>query len=262
MRRTIPRYSAATLTLLAGLGAQSAFATAPPTTGDTSFFKNSLNQISPFVITLSGGPAWYNAGAEQSFYLLPGVEKNYTANKKTRTLGTGELFLGFERALNTKLTGQLGFAVSTTSDAKISGDIWEYADSEFDNYVYSYKVIHTGLAIKGKLLADENLPVQPYISGSLGVGFNQAHAFERTPTVIGEIPHPRFQPNSVTAFTYTVGIGVQRALDQNWKVGIGYEFADWGKSHLARFEGQTLNTGLSLNHLYTNELQFSLSLVI
>ena len=249
------------MALVALMGATVAQAVTPPPNTTFSSLKSSFNQISPFVITLSGGPAWYTAGTEQAFYLLPGVEKNYTANKKTNLLGTGELFLGLERALPKSLIGQLGFAVSTTSDAKVSGSIWEYADPEFDNYIYAYKVIHTGLAIKGKILADVNQPVMPYISGSLGVGFNRAHAFERVAVIEGEIPAPPFAPNTATAFTYTVGVGLQRALDEHWKLGIGYEFADWGKSHLGRFNGQTLNTGLRMSHLYTNELQFGISFV-
>ena len=108
---------------------------------------------------------------------------------------------------------------------------------------------------------DFNQMVQPYVSGSLGVGFNRAHDFTITPKIFEEVPAPNFTDNRTTAFTYTLGIGVQKALTTNWQAGIGYEFANWGKSQLGRAPGQTLNSGLHLSHLYTNQLQFSLSYV-
>lgn len=45
----------------------------------------------------------------------------------------------------------------------------------------------------------------------------------------------------------------QRAL------GVGYEFADWGKSEPGRALGQTRNSGVDLNHLYTNGVLFNLT---
>lgn len=68
-----------------------------------------------------------------------------------------------------------------------------------------------------------------------------------------------FASNTTTAFTYTLGAGVQRHLNPHWQVGIGYEFSDWGSSQLNRASGQTLNSGLLLSHLYTNELLFNLT---
>ena len=56
-----------------------------------------------------------------------------------------------------------------------------------------------------------------------------------------------------------MGAGVQKALNNHWQVGVGYEFADWGKSTLGRSLGQTLNTGLSLNYFYTNGVLFNLT---
>jgi len=68
-----------------------------------------------------------------------------------------------------------------------------------------------------------------------------------------------FASNTTTAFTYTLGAGVQRHLNQHWQAGIGYEFSDWGRRQLNRASGQTLNSGLSLPHLYTNGLLFNLT---
>ncbi|MDI1351991.1 MAG: hypothetical protein PSV35_04360 [bacterium] len=76
--------------------------------------------------------------------------------------------------------------------------------------------------------------VTPYVSGSMGVGFNRARGFTITPKIIQEIPAPEFTPHTETAFTYTLGIDIQKALTPNVQVGIGYEFTDWGKSILGR----------------------------
>ncbi|MGL6035737.1 MAG: porin family protein, partial [Legionella sp.] len=61
---------------------------------------------------------------------------------------------------------------------------------------------------------------------------------------------------------YTVGAGLQKSLNDNWQVGVGYEFADWGKSQLASAPEQTLNSGLGLNHLYTNGVLLNVTYVI
>ena len=151
--------------------------------------------------------------------------------------------------------------MGATSNAKLSGNIWDDADSTFNNYSYSYQIQHTHVAIKGKLLADQGYWVIPWVSASLGVGFNDAHGFQNTPLISQAVTIPNFASNTQTSFTYTLGAGVQKILNRHWQIGAGYEFSDWGQSTLNRASGQTLNSGLNSNHLYTNGLLFNLTYI-
>lgn len=212
-----------------------------------------------WVGSLSAGPVWEDGGATQTFNLTPEIEKSYQANKATKTLGNFEVFLGGQRSLSPVLLGQLGLAVDTTTDATLSGIIWDDADPAFNNFSYRYKIRHTHFAAKGKLLADMGYWVMPWVSASIGVGFNDASNFQSTPLIEEAIQTPNFKSHTETAFTYTVAAGIQKALNEHWQVGIGYEFADWGKSQLGCAREQTMNSGLSLSHLYTNGVLFNLS---
>lgn len=212
-----------------------------------------------WVAALSAGPVWERGGSTQTFYLTPEIEKTYVAHKSTHVLFDGEIFLGQQKQLALALQGQLGLAVATTCHASLSGVIWDDASPLLDNYTYSYKVYHTHVVVKGKLLLDKGYWLLPWISGSIGVGFNGALSFTSTPTIFQAEPSPNFASHTKASFTYTVGAGVQKALSQHWQVGVGYEFADWGKSTLGRAAGQTSNQGLMLNHLYTNGVLFNLT---
>ncbi len=209
--------------------------------------------------SISVGPVWESAGNTQTFYLAPDIIKTYSASNVTHALADGEVFVGIQKDLPKALLGQFGLAVAVTSNAKLSGNVWDDADSIFNNYSYSYRVQHTHIAAKGKLLVDRGYWVMPWVSASLGVGFNNAHAFKNTPLIAEAVTMPNFASNTQTSFTYTLGAGVQKVLNQHWQIGAGYEFADWGQSQLDRASGQTLNSGLSLNHLYTNGLLFNLT---
>ncbi|HAT1597667.1 TPA: porin family protein [Legionella pneumophila] len=212
-----------------------------------------------WVGSFSAGPVWESTGNTQTFYLSPDIEKAYVAHKSSSALFDGEVFLGAQKALAQTLQGQLGLAVGFTSNASLGGVIWDDADSQFDNFTYRYTIQHSHVAVKGKLLADAGYWLIPWVSGSLGVGFNNAHSFTSTPTLFEAEPTPNFASHTQTAFTYTLGVGVQKPLNTHWQIGVGYEFADWGKSQLGRAAEQTQNSGLTLNHLYTNGVLFNLT---
>jgi opacity protein-like surface antigen len=93
------------------------------------------------------------------------------------------------------------------------------------------------------------------------MGFNRAHDFTNTPLIFEALPNNNFEDHTKTAFTYTLGSGVQKSISEHWQMGVVYEFADWGKSELNRAAGQTLNTGLILNHLYANGVLFNLTYI-
>lgn len=214
-----------------------------------------------WVAALSLGSIWEHGGSTQTFYLAPEIEKSYVASQSTNALFDGEVFLGAQKTLSQILQGQLGLAVAATSNSNLNGVIWDDADPQFSNYTYGYKIQHTHVAVKGKLLVDAGLWLTPWVSGSLGVGFNDAHGFHSTPTLFEALPTPGFSSQTQTAFSYTVGAGVQKILNEHWQAGVGYEFADWGKSQLGRATDQILNSGLTLNHLYTNGILFNLTYV-
>lgn len=214
-----------------------------------------------WVGSIAAGPIWARGGETQTFYLVPDIEKTYASRKSTNAIASGELFVGIQKTGSSQWLGQLGLAAATTGNAKLLGVIWDDADPEFDNHSYQYKVRNTRVAVKGKLLLDKGYWVMPWVSASLGIGFNRAHNFTNTPLIFEALPNSNFTNHTKTAFTYTLGAGVQKPIGEHWQMGVGYEFADWGKSELNRAAGQTQNTGLTLNHLYTNGVLFNLTYI-
>jgi hypothetical protein len=70
--------------------------------------------------------------------LAPELEKTYAADHSTHSFPSGTLFLGIQQTLYKKLQGQFGFEIARTGDANLSGNIWDDADSNFNNNTYKY----------------------------------------------------------------------------------------------------------------------------
>ncbi|CAM2812632.1 outer membrane protein [Legionella worsleiensis] len=230
-------------------------------------FAGAMGSIMPsrdwtWVGSVSAGAAWAGAGETQTFYLTPDIEKTYVATKTTNALASGEVFWGVQKALSSSWLGQLGLAAAAYDNTQLQGVIWDDADPEFDNYSYQYKISSARIAIKSKLLLNKGYWVMPWVSASIGAGFNHANDYTNTPLIFEAITNPNFTNQIKTTFTYTLGAGIQKTLNNHWQIGVGYEFADWGKSELGRAFDQSLNTGLTLNHLYTNGVLLNLTYVV
>lgn len=213
------------------------------------------------VLSVNASTAWTRNDYTQQFLLKPEVERKYDADDNNTNVAMGELFIGRQMQFNSWL-GQLGLAVAQSSAIRLSGDIWEDADQDFNNFSYTYKVKHRYIGVKSKWLKLTTSGFLPYVSGSIGAGFNSASNFIITPKTTEDVASPPFAENRQTTLSYTLGIGVQKAINTHWQTNIGYEFANWGKHQLGRAPEQTINEGLSVDRLYTHALQLGVSYVI
>ena len=214
------------------------------------------------IITLSGGPAWsIISGQNQRFLPFPPpalIFNRYIARSQSNILGTGELFFGLQNFIGaSSVIGQFGIGVAGAGEASVSGTV--NVNGIPNVYSYRYNVSHWRPELKGKLIANGFRLVQPYISASIGAGFNFSSNY--TVTTIDPILFPIYKFGSAThvAISYTLGLGIQKMLSPNWQVGVGYEFADWGENNLGQARGTLITTGPRMSHLYTNELLFSIS---
>jgi len=222
-------------------------------------FSDEIPWVWQSIITLSGGPAWTSPGLDQISYvseitpLYP--TQHYIPNSGNQTIGAGEIFFGLQRVVSPGITAQLGLGIAGAFDPEISGVI--VVENQSNLYTYRYNVEHARLELKGKLIAS-TYRVQPYVSGSFGVAMNSSHNWQATSEDPVLFPPMVYGPDSNAAFAYSLGAGIQAMLNAHWQVGVGYEFADLGKSGLAPDELFGF-PGITLTHLYTNELLFSIS---
>lgn len=214
------------------------------------------------IITLSVGPAWYATSSEQTLALQPDVVKTYINDGDPRALTSAELFFALQCQIARQLYGQLGIAVAYSGTVHLNGDILEDNDPNFNNYYYHFNVNHGHVGLKGKLLGDFGYRIQPYLSASVALSFNHAYGFTITPKIIEEVPAPPFSSETLTTAAFTVGAGGQMAINRHWQVGVGYEFAYWGKTQLGPAFGQTINRGIEFTPPMTQQLQFSLSYTV
>lgn len=211
------------------------------------------------VVTLSVGPGWYLPSTTQTIALEPDVIKTYVDDGKTRVLTSAELFFAIQCYAGAQIYSQTGITAGYAGNAALRGDIWEDNNPNFNNYFYRYQINHGRVGIKEKLIGDWGYFVQPYISGSFAVAFNNAFDFTISPKITEEVAAPAFTSNTKTGFAYTVGAGMQVNLTKCWQAGVGYELLELGKSQLGAAAGQLVNQGIRVTHLYAHQLQFSLS---
>lgn len=230
--------------LLSGMSSSNAAAIVTPITD------NSV----PWVFSVSGGIGWSEAGKRESFNLTPSIPKSYDAKKTNTTLGMFELFAGLQKDMTPTLQGQLGLSLGFVNNASFAGDIWDDGLPQFSNHNYQYKVKQTHVSLKGKLIFDKGWFVLPWVGARVGIGFNTAHKYSNQPKLNQALPNENFTSHTCQSFTYALSAGMQKQLNNNWQVGLAYEFADLGKSQLGRAPSQTLNNGITQNHLYTNNI--------
>ena len=94
--------------LLSCMSAEATLAASQPASSLTHL-KETLSRLSPYVVTLSGGPVWTSGGETQTFYLQPMTQKTYAADNNSTVLADGELFLGVQRAINQHWQAGIGY---------------------------------------------------------------------------------------------------------------------------------------------------------
>lgn len=217
------------------------------------------------VIMISGGPGWTKPGETQQQFTTdnPLLFNTYAANRKWNTLGEGELFFALQHVITNYLSGRFGIAAAGSSPAKLQGTVFLNSNPNLPAYQYSYRIAHGRIALKSMFLfGAEQQQFRPYIMGSIGWAMNASHQYKQFPTSPIYPVVPTFRTNTESAaFAYTVGGGIEAAFTSHWHGGIGYQFADWGKSHLNGVRGEPFDEGLRLTRLYTNLLQFSLTYI-
>lgn len=212
------------------------------------------------VISASGAPMLTSTpSSPQTIQLQSDITKTYDPTSNSEVFGRFEVFLGGQYELSPSTMLQLGLVSTFGQAAHLSGEILEDTNPDFTNYNYDYKVNNTTVGIKAKMLFEMRDGFFPYISGRASFASNRAYDFSITPKIFEEVPAPLFSSNTSKTFSYALGLGIERAYNANWRFGIGYEFSDWGNSSLGLAPGQTLNSGIALDNLYTNSIQFSVN---
>jgi len=217
------------------------------------------------ILTLSGGPGWINPGTTQNLDLDYDYNNGYVPTSNQQVIGFGEVYLALQKSINTNLANQFGIAFSGSWMAKNTGQVWQYNEPLFYNYDYTYNVRQLRLALRDKLIFEQGLfnqKVMPYVTGSVGIGFNRSYSYTETVLSSAVSTNPAFANNSLNAFTYSVGAGLQTCPWNHFIFGVGYEFMDWGRSALGSAPGQVLNTAPSMSHLYMNTLLFNITFAV
>lgn len=195
----------------------------------------------------------------QTFYLTPTILKSYVPTQDKTSLYSAHITLAKEKSLTATYLTQLGIDYQISSNAKPSGKILDDANPNFDNYAYNYQISHQAFSLKGRLIHNGSFDTATWAAASFGVAVNTAHRFNNTPLLAEGVANNNFASNTSSGITYTLATGIQKSINQSWQFAIGYEFSDWGKSSLNAADGQTLNQGLNLSHLYTHNVLAELS---
>jgi opacity protein-like surface antigen len=217
-----------------------------------------------YFLSMSVGPSWTNPGSTQSIALQPDIINTYVPqnSSNTSTLVNGEIVLGVQAHILQDIQSQFGLAFYASSPETLNGYIQVDGDPNFQNYADQYKIDHEHIALKSKWSFENASNINPYLSGSIGVGFNRSYGYSITPLIFPAVPMPPFKSNTQVALSYTLGAGFQHALSEHIAIAIGYQFVSWGSSHLAPANGQTSPQGLSLNNVYTQGIEFNLTYLL
>ena len=216
------------------------------------------------LVSFSIGPDFVNKGQAQTLTPIPPFEKYYTNTNPTATVVDGGTFLGVERVFNDQLWAQLGLSGYVDYLFNTQGNVWLFADPEFDTLSYKYHVRHSRAMLEGKILTTFNPQpaLHPYFSWGVGAAFNQANSYQETALIPDAVPTPPFANHTQVGFAWALGLGADYVINTHARVGMGYQFLNLGSVYLGPTSASTNNETLNYPNLYTNQIRFQLTFIV
>ncbi|CDZ76194.1 Opacity protein antigens [Legionella massiliensis] len=223
------------------------------------------------VISLFGGYASINHSGRSQTYL--GTDDEVFAyngkrnNKNTELVG---VFLGEEfnqLTINPSLLFQAGIEYTYFGKNHLSGSNTAGVEPETSTlYRYDYTLQSQQLLAVAKILATTHQVFHPYLSVGIGASSNDSRQFSQKTQELESINlAPRFANHRKTAFSYSLGLGLDVNVSAHLRMGAGYRFSGLGHSSLGNgsivFNNYNYPTsfGLHTGNVYVNQAVFQAS---
>lgn len=229
---------------------------------DFSNFK--LNAYPVFAI--GGGVAYATQGIGQSqFFPIhnPNTDQfyNYAANSSEQTQYLFNAYLGNEWMLPRNFAAQLGVDFTQNTHFNGGGVLTQGADVHSQSQAnYSFDIVTRQLLLEGRLYYHYSL-MHPYVLLGAGWAFNSATNYSTTFPF--NLTFTRdYNSHYTSAFSYSVGVGVEFQLATSVRLGVGYRYANLGTSSLGKSSVNSIPVGGTLSskpHIYANELMAQLT---
>lgn len=222
-----------------------------------------VNQKIHPVVSLTGGFAMLSKISNSTNINIPeqgsNTYTNHTSASNPLLLG---VFAGVEFSPQNTLIYQVGLSYSLLSSRKINGTLYQLSDPSLGNFDYQYSVASQVLLLDSKLLFTTHKIFHPYVSLGLGTASNRASGYSQTANTPGAFdPDAPFSNGTSSGFAYALGFGVDTNVAKNFRIGLGYRYANLGNVKLG--SSATLSSGApETSSLNTNEILLQLTYVI
>jgi opacity protein-like surface antigen len=204
----------------------------------TSCLSNILPDTRPWwfspLVTVSGGIEAARPGSSQTLNMSSDfITYQYNSSDASSNRLLLGIFAGTEIPLQQQRTLQLGLGFySPGSFSSGRGILTQGVDpGSSDQYTYNYKVKNNLLLAEGKLSCTMQQILHPYALAGLGVSFNNAYSYTTTVPPFLTFT-PEFTNNTNTSWAYSLGVGIDVDIQKNWRLGVGYRFANLGQANL------------------------------
>jgi hypothetical protein len=229
-------------------------------------------QASNVDIFVMGGPAFFNISNNSYININQYMLNEYKTQSQSQVrpmfgIGVAHSFAGFNRPLGISL-GLSGYYLDYGT---IKGTEYPFVDDGiFDSLDYKFHARSLSTMLESRFIYTQ-FKWQPYALAGIGVSWNRLYKYNETPSISSNSAAASLYPfpsNTMAAFAYELGLGVQRQIfiDSSnafqYFLSLEYRYINNGKAELGPSFAQTTSDRLQVSNLNTQALMFSLKVTV
>jgi len=200
----------------------------------------------PFLM-ITGGPAFLSAPSSPNVYAkdingnAPPIAPSL--GNSSQIIGMAELDAGIQTLILGAVQSQWSILVGAAGTLKSQGQAIGYTYNNLTkqdiltNTNYSNTINQLRVGGRTRWSADNSYSeweILPYITGSVAMAFNQMSPDSIFTKSTSLFNISGLSSNTQNTITYSIGAGLQKDINCNIRVGVGYEYFTWGKSSLTQ----------------------------
>jgi opacity protein-like surface antigen len=221
---------------------------------------------------LTGGAAFTHLSNNSTVQMNDFLVNNYFTRTQSKTgpllgLGIGHTFTPIAQPLSIALN----LAGYYTDYATVEGTEYPFAnDGIYDSLNYKFRAQSYAAMVESRFIYT-SYEWQPYVLAGIGCSWNRLYGYSETPSInslTAATAQDTFTGNTLAAFAYEAGIGVQRVLYNDnthniqYSAAVDYRYFNYGKGELGTAPSQTTNNKLKVSTLYNQAVALTFKATI